>query len=737
MAQKKIVILGGGISALTTAFYLTNTPNWQEHYDITLYTMGWRLGGKVASSRNVKKNGRIEDTGIHFCPGFYENTFRMVRDAFEEMTGSPDVWRAEFLKQNTLSAMEADSKGGWYPPWITNFSPNDRNPGDGLPDLQLWEHFVLHVLRVMRHHTNVVEQYRQAEKDAGNQPGLFKRIWNAIVGFFTHTATEQLTLLMERLEELFGRTDLLDKAEIEVLELISELAGLAVGLLEKIIEDLEKPIDPYIESHINLRRDWILLQLGLTVAKGILEDRILFEGFGVIDKYDFREWLEKHGAKPDVSWCVQVQGIYEGLFAFPNGNLDTPNLSAGAALYGAFRWFFTYSGAVVWRMRESTGVAIFSPLYRVLKQRGVKFEFFHRVHSLNLPQSGDKNTIASITMGRQVDLKQNEYEPLLPREIDPFTPYTPQYWPVEPLYDQINDQQAKELQAAGVDLERYSSAQVWPDRQVFTLEAGTDFDYVVMGIPIGAIPCVCPDFGAVNPKWTTMLQAGVTVKTQAFQLWLTPTTAELGWTGPSDPIVSTYERPYRDWGNMNQLINPVERADGINTVAHFAVVLPDDVANVPPCDLSPDDHQQAEDYVNTTAKSWLSSKISYLWPDATDPNNPQGLDWSTLYVFDDKLKGEERFNDQYWRANIDPSIRYDLTVKDSIQHRLRPDESGFDNLIVCGSWTNNGLNISLMEGAVMSGMLATRAVSKRVTSEAYPPFDAIVGYLDIVPDAKD
>ena len=57
--KKKIVILGGGRASLTTAFELTNQHDWQEKYEITLYQMGWRLGGKGASGRNLNAQSRI------------------------------------------------------------------------------------------------------------------------------------------------------------------------------------------------------------------------------------------------------------------------------------------------------------------------------------------------------------------------------------------------------------------------------------------------------------------------------------------------------------------------------------------------------------------------------------------------------------------------------------------------------------------------------------------------------
>ena len=51
--KKKLAILGGGMSSLTTAFEITSQRDWQERWDITVYQQGWRLGGKGASGRNA------------------------------------------------------------------------------------------------------------------------------------------------------------------------------------------------------------------------------------------------------------------------------------------------------------------------------------------------------------------------------------------------------------------------------------------------------------------------------------------------------------------------------------------------------------------------------------------------------------------------------------------------------------------------------------------------------------
>jgi NAD(P)-binding Rossmann-like domain len=73
--RTRIVAFGGGISTLAALFDLTSKSDWKDQYDINVYQMGWRLGGKGASSRNPAFNDRIEEHGLHIWLGFYENAF--------------------------------------------------------------------------------------------------------------------------------------------------------------------------------------------------------------------------------------------------------------------------------------------------------------------------------------------------------------------------------------------------------------------------------------------------------------------------------------------------------------------------------------------------------------------------------------------------------------------------------------------------------------------------------------
>ena len=54
MTQRtKVAVLGGGVGGMTAAFELTATPELRERFDVTVYQLGWRIGGKGASGRNA------------------------------------------------------------------------------------------------------------------------------------------------------------------------------------------------------------------------------------------------------------------------------------------------------------------------------------------------------------------------------------------------------------------------------------------------------------------------------------------------------------------------------------------------------------------------------------------------------------------------------------------------------------------------------------------------------------
>jgi len=131
--KRRIVILGGGAGALSAAFGLTNYPGWREQYEVAVYQLGWRLGGKGASGRNRDVAQRIEEHGLHVWMGHYENAFRMIRAVYGELgrpRGTPlATWDEAFQKHSFITLAERTATG--WEPWQLDFPTNSDEPGDG------------------------------------------------------------------------------------------------------------------------------------------------------------------------------------------------------------------------------------------------------------------------------------------------------------------------------------------------------------------------------------------------------------------------------------------------------------------------------------------------------------------------------------------------------------------------------------------------------------------------------
>jgi len=81
-------VIGGGVGAITTVYAMTRDPSWRERYEITVYQLGWRLGGKGASGRNLAVGARIQEHGLHVWAGFYDNALRCIRGCYEDLVSS-------------------------------------------------------------------------------------------------------------------------------------------------------------------------------------------------------------------------------------------------------------------------------------------------------------------------------------------------------------------------------------------------------------------------------------------------------------------------------------------------------------------------------------------------------------------------------------------------------------------------------------------------------------------------
>ena len=242
-----------------------------------------------------------------------------------------------------------------------------------------------------------------------------------------------------------------------------------------------------------------------------------------------------------------------------------------------------------------------------------------------------------------------------------------------------------------------------------TLKRGVDFDKVVFGASVAAVEQLCPQLLPHSPALKACAEHVKAVATQAYQTWMAPTIRQLGWTlyghDQQEPVLSGFSEPFDTWAPMDQLLCredwPAGAAPG--NVSYFCSALP--ISEYPPTSEHGFPAQMARQ-VKEAAIGQLSQSIGALWPNAV---TPAGFDWATLF---DPTGGSgvHRFDSQYWRANVDPSERYVLSLVNSSQYRVTADGTGLHNLLVAGDWVKTGLNAGCVEAATMAGMQASRAI---------------------------
>ncbi len=709
-ARQKVAILGGGVGAMTAAYALTESPGWKDKYEITVYQMGWRLGGKGASGREAARGQRILEHGLHIWFGFYHNAFGMMQTAYRECLdkklspGSPfSSWKDAFKGQDLLSAMEyIDDE---WKRWDMDFSVRPGEPGVGEATLGPWDYVKLMLAWMKEQVDKEHHPIRQLLHAVGDGIHLVAEETRTIItevgAWFEHREVHVATSFPQvgphrPAPDLHAANDLAQRMHEDPKEQSPEHQAALLTLVRSFHVRLNKHYEEY-EYPDRCRREWILFDLATSAIRGLLADDVIGRGFDVIDKYDGREWLGLHGCRDTSYDSSMVRGMYDLVFAYEQGDLGRANFAAGTAVRATLRILFDYKGSVTYKMQAGMGDTVFSPLYLMLKDRGVKFAFFHKTTNLGL--TADRTAIDSIAIDVQAKPK-GEYDPLVIVKGLPS-------WPSQPHYDQLEGgaELQKELEAAHLDLE---SGWCRHAAETITLKRGKDFDLVILGISLGGIQFVAPELLAASPAWRDMVMKVKTVETQAFQLWMSKDAAELGWIGRERAVVGAYVEPIDTWADMTQVLDKEDwpSGDDVKNVSYLCAAAP--CADVPPLD-DPAYPRSQEDRVKATALEFLASSVAPLWPKATDPSNPAGLDWSVL-VAPAEVKGEARFDHQFWRANTDPSERYVLSLKGTTRYRFKPDNSGFANLYLAGDWTLNDINLGCVEAAAMSALMATRAI---------------------------
>ena len=695
--KRKVCILGGGIGGLATAYYLTNDRLWKDRYEsVTVHQIGWRLGGKCASSRNPDACNRIEEHGIHLFGGFYFNAFEMMNGVYKELARPPaaplsSIEKA-FLPNNAVVMWEFVDQS--WRQWSLTQSNNGKKPWDGTATMTTGG-LLAGAFRGLA--ALALGHVSQAEAETP-----------ASLGFGPKLANET----QSRAREIAAKFEMARKPDDlqPILKLLLELGGwIEINLTNK------------IESSDHWRRAFLILNYAQAMFTGYIRDKVWSRGFDAIDNVDFAAWLKRHGASgPTMSSPLPVM-TPNVLFAYLDGDTSRPpTMGAGGYLQWSFLSFNDH-GAYSWLFAAGTGETVIAPLYEVLKARGVGFAFFNKVENLALDPQG--KTVQAVRIGVQATLANGvgAYNPLV---TDPVSGLIG--WPAEPDYDQLAQGGALKQRAAAGDPVNFES--YWTDcKSVETkdLVRGRDYDDLVLAISIGAFPFICPELIKARGDWRVMIDSLPAIQTQAFQIWLDKPIGELAVDVPkaAGDIMAgaNYLDPTSAFADMSRLVDyegwPKDNTP--KTILYFCGAMAQSPA--PP---GFDDHAYpARQYerVKWQAAQFLQAAAAPFLPGATVAAN--GVDCGSKNGFNFALLASpkatggapfERLDQQFFRANIDPTERYVLSPPDSTKHRLPPGASGFEGLYLAGDWTRTGFNVGCVEATVMSGKLAATALGAAV-----------------------
>ena len=676
VARPRAAVLGGGLGSLTTALELSS-----RGYDVTIYQLGWRLGGQGASGRNLADNGRIEEHGLHIWFGFYHNAFRVMREVYDELGRPPDhplsTVEQAFVGADTHVFLEHLDTG--LKRWLIEFPHDSAFPGTSGSELPDVHELLQRLVNFAREH------FHREVAPHLNQPAATAP--HSVVGEVVAWLKSEVRADADAVVAV-GAGAALEAAASLAAQLKSN--GAVAQDLHRVLAAVAVHLRQVVNATISddLRRAWIILDLALTYARGFIADDVLVNGFKPLDRFEFRDWLRRHDADEQAVESAVVQAFYDASFSYAEGRVDQPNVAAGVAIRATLRIIFGYRGHIVFKMNAGMGDTIFAPIYEVLKRRGVTFKFFHRVTALEpgaIPGTSTRG-IARVHLARQVDLVGTDYEPLVPINDLPC-------WPSTPLTDQIKNGD----RLAGVNLESHWSG--WPDVGTETIEAGRDFDVLVLGISLGGLPLICQsllDSGEPNaPAWRALFDQVKTVRTQAIQIWTHATAPATGWDALGG-ITACCDEPDASWADFAQVLAREAWSPGANVTGLFygCGPMPDSDPPIPPPDDSGFPAQMLASAV-ATGDAFLQRSAAPVWPSVSGAN---GLDPGIVAS-------------RYDRVNIDPSERYVMAVAGGEFAKLPPNGSGYANLFLTGCWVENGLNISSVEGTVMAGLACAAAIS--------------------------
>lgn len=716
----RVAIIGGGVAGLFAALALSDPALAHRDaapFEITVYTRGWRLGGKCASGRNPAHHHRIEEHGLHLWFGFYRNALRWTRRLLDDQVGElpPD---RQAVHQRFDGAFEGLNEVILYEEWPDHLQP------EAVSALRLrFPHDAVTPASAPPAPPTVSAPSVVDDRDAleaaeiPNLGATVRRVGEVLALtarlMFADATTLGPTWCFARLVGIGVRLGV-KLVPRNLGEVPGEKPGLVtrarlrllLGLL-KVASAVSRPVLGPESGRGEGRRRQLFVGLDLLTAalRGLQADRLLELGFGTIDDRELRQWLADHGARSSsLSSGSVLWALYDLVFAYHRGNTGVPELAAGRGLAALLRLLGGYHQQFGYRMTSSMGEVVLAPLYEVARQRGVHFAFFRDLRAVALE---DRGGLASVTLHRQAEVATDGW--------DPFAwagPHRPAHWCSEPDWRQ-----------AGLDPERVSAEELEngmaedPSEPREVLRVGVDVDHVILAVPAPVLADRKELFDPLvqAPGWREMFAHQASVATVAYQVWSSDPAGSDGLAAPDDPggngltgrlndrfgvsVVSSYDQPFSTYCPMDQVaaVEGWSPAGPPVRIGYGCGVWPEPFASV----------EDAEAEIERRA----GDSLQYLDVLPDPPRHGVRMVRRTRPVVPPPRPVAAMGGVLWTRLNHGPAQQYITTPPKNPWYRLDPERSGIDRLWIAGDWTANLVDGGCVEAAVISALRAVRGLT--------------------------
>ncbi|RMG35673.1 MAG: hypothetical protein D6725_12200 [Planctomycetota bacterium] len=680
-AGYRIVFLGGNLGTLAAAFHLLREQPNRRRFDVRLFfTDRCPLSACMHGAPGPPLEPAANSGSVLL--GGYWNTLSLARTVYQTaraeglLRDSPFSELANVLEPQSVVSLIETRPAGHYR-WNLTFPQRKDGPSAGTPRAAdpwkvLCDGLRWLVARVSRSVYPAVQFAVERSAVDLQREILSSGLHNLAVEMIGTSDDGPYS-------HLHLAADWADRMSSNVSHHLSREYAAIDRLGTRFMTILRQAIDAGT-SEIGELREWTLCDLAWTCLVGLIRDAVIWHGFEPLNRYDFREWLTRHGADPGTVGSAPVEAVYDFLHAYEFGFDDRPNLAAGAALRFVCRSVAGYSQAFWYGLKVPPAESLLMPLWKLLRHWGVRFERCMCVERIESAGDGTQVQQVSLSLGSAV-----------------------------PTGDGLPDRDGSATTGQGppaVNPLRADSFRYGPTGRL-TLRAQEDFDCVVCGLPIEQTRNVTQSLAAVNETW----RDGMAAVSDAAVL-----VAQGRLPTPPEQRICVLPRKLLVAGLRSMVVHAAPSSDHAEeSTPHrdeepmplqFTAPVPAGTARTRHDASGGQPKEEGDESAYAAAIERTRRRFDTLAAVLLHGFLPHG-EHSTSPVSRPEAQGVVHWQD----ASAPPRLAHQGQMpRTSGAARIVPDATGFRNLMAVGDWTANGLNVACVESAVMSGMMVARAL---------------------------